>query len=118
MKGIVSCSLAVMALSVGPLAHAQSAIHVAAADNTRVVALVPAGVSAEEACRGFRDLSECSAALHVAQNLNIPFMELRYRLIAGQSLTNAIHALAPTVDPRREAERAERQARADLAAQG
>lgn len=92
--------------------------HAGAAANTRLAALVPAGVTPEDACRGFKDLSECSAALHVAQNLNIPFADLKDRVTSGQSLGTAIHALKPKADSRREAQRAEEQAREDLRSQG
>jgi hypothetical protein len=90
----------------------------AAIGNTRLAALVPAGLSPEDACRGFRDLSDCSAALHVSQNLNIPFADLKDRVTAGQALGTAIHALKPTADARREAKRAEEQAREDLRSPG
>jgi hypothetical protein len=90
----------------------------AASGNTRLAALVPAGLTPEDACRGFKDLSECSAALHVAQNLDIPFADLKDRVTAGQSLGTAIHALKPKADSRREAERATEQAREDLRTQG
>jgi len=89
-----------------------------AAGNTRLAALVPSGLTPEDACRGFKDLSECSAALHVAQNLNIPFADLKDRMTSGQSLGTAIHALKPKADSRHEAQRAEEQARQDLRTQG
>lgn len=89
-----------------------------AAGNTRLAALVPAGLTPEDACRGFKDLSECSAALHVAQNLDISFADLKDRVTAGQSLGSAIHKLKPKADSRREAERATEQARQDLRTQG
>jgi hypothetical protein len=90
----------------------------AASGNTRLAALVPAGLTPEDACRGFKDLSECSAALHVAQNLNIPFADLKDRMTSGQSLGTAIHALKPKADSRHEVQRAEEQARQDLHSQG
>lgn len=89
-----------------------------ASGNTRLAALVPAGLTPEDACRGFKDLAECSAALHVAQNLNIPFADLKDRVTSGQSLGAAIRALKPRADARHEAQRAEEQAREDLHSQG
>jgi hypothetical protein len=86
--------------------------------NTRLAALVPAGLTPEDACRGFQDLNECSASLHVAQNLNIPFADLKDRVTSGQSLGSAIHALKPKADSKREAQRAEEQAREDLRTTG
>lgn len=90
----------------------------AASGNTRLAALVPAGLTPEDACRGFRDLSECSATLHVAQNLNIPFADLKDRVTSGQPLGTAIHSLKPKADSKREAQRAEEQAREDLRTAG
>lgn len=145
MKSIVFALLGAIAVCVAPIAYGQSGpqpqmqpapqtepsppppadppvasdTHASAASgNTRLAALVPAGVTPEDACRGFKDLSDCSAALHVAQNLNIPFADLKDRVTAGQSLTTAIHALKPKADSRREAQRAEEQAREDLRSTG
>jgi len=136
MKHIVISLLAASAVSLASLALAQqqqpapaapaaadppamaATTAAAASGNTRLAALVPAGLTPEDACRGFKDLSECSAALHVAQNLDIPFADLKDRVTAGQSLGTAIHALKPKADSRREAERATEQAREDLRTQG
>jgi hypothetical protein len=89
-----------------------------ATTNTRVAALVPSGMSPAEACKGFRDLGECSAALHVSQNLNVPFAEVKDKMTSGQSLGAAIHALKPKADAQREARRALEQALEDLRSQG
>ena len=125
MKGIALPLLLAAAFLLATPAYAQVTttamtghLHTAAADNTRLAALVPAGLSPEDACRGFGDLGACSAALHAAQNLNIPFADLKDRLTSGQSLATVIHAFKPRVDSHREAQRAEKQAREDLAAQG
>lgn len=82
--------------------------------NTRLAALVPAGMTTREACAGFRDVSECSAALHVAQNLNIAFPDVRERVIGGQTLEVAVHALKPSANAHIEVHRAEQQASEDL----
>ena len=144
MKRIAFPLLAAIAVSLAPLAYAQPAPQpemqaapktepmpapapdpaaadthaTAAAGNTRLAALVPAGLTPEDACRGFKDLSECSAALHVAQNLNVSFADLKDRVTSGQSLGTAIHSLKPKADSRREAQRAEEQAREDLRTTG
>lgn len=104
--------------STDPPAAAQMPPASPASANTRLAALVPTGLTPEDACRGFKDLGECSAALHVAQNLNIPFADLKDRMTSGQSLGTAIRALKPKADSRREVERAEEQARQDLRSQG
>lgn len=104
--------------SADPPAMAETQPASPASGNTRLAALVPAGLTPEDACRGFKDLGECSTALHVAQNLNIPFADLKDRMTSGQSLGTAIHAFKPKADPRREVQRAEEQARQDLRSQG
>ena len=104
--------------SADPPAEAQTQAASSASANTRLAALVPAGLTPEDACRGFKDLGECAAALHAAQNLNIPFADLKDRMSSGQSLGTAIHALKPKADSRHEVQRAEEQARLDLRAQG
>lgn len=145
MKRIAFPLMAAIAVSLAPLAFAQPAAQpqmqpapqsepmpapapdpaaadthgsAAASGNTRLAALVPAGLTPEDACRGFKGLSECSAALHVAQNLNISFADLKDRVTSGQSLGTAIHALKPKADSKREAQRAEEQAREDLRTTG
>ena len=145
MKRIAFPLVAAIAVSLAPLAFAQPApqpqmqpapqsepmpapaadpaaadthASTAASGNTRLAALVPAGLTPEDACRGFKGLSECSAALHVAQNLNIPFADLKDRVTSGQSLGTAIHSLKPKADSKREAQRAEEQAREDLRTTG
>ncbi|HWZ62942.1 MAG TPA: hypothetical protein VNX02_07970 [Steroidobacteraceae bacterium] len=96
----------------------RSAITDEVAANTRVASLVPAGMSTKDACIGFQNMAECSAALHAAANLNVPFGDLKSRMIGGMTLLATIHALKPKADARREAQRAEQQANADLRASG
>ncbi len=64
--------------------------------STRLAPLLPAGMTFDQASAGFRNTGQFVAALHVARNLNIPFTELRARMIAGgESLGEAIHGLRP-----------------------
>lgn len=50
------------------------------------------------AATGFRNEGQFVAALLVAKNLNIPFIELKDRMTAGESLGAAIHAVKPDLD--------------------
>jgi hypothetical protein len=77
-------------------------------------ALVPADMSATEACDGFKSMTECAAALHAAQNVGIPFKDLKTRMTGGETLGAAIHDLKPGADVQSEVSRAEEQARADV----
>ncbi len=136
MKGTITLLSVVAALSLAPLslagANPSSTVQPAPAaepasaaqpradasdpvsGNTRLAALVPAGMTTREACMGFKDVSECSAALHVAQNLNIAFPDVRERVVGGQTLEAAVHALKPSANAHIEVHRAEQQASEDL----
>jgi len=67
-----------------PAATAQSSTSTTG-QSTRLAAIVPAGMSAQEACAGFRSVEECVATLHVSQNLSIPFPDLKSKVTGVQS---------------------------------
>lgn len=90
----------------------------AAAEGTHLAALLPQGMSQKEACEGIKTTDECAAMLHAAQNLNIPFADLKSHVTGGEQLEGAIHACKPDADAAAEARRAEQQARSDLNPQG
>jgi hypothetical protein len=90
----------------------------AATSNTHLAALVPQGMSSEEACRGFSSATDCALVLHIAQNLNISFADLKGKLASGQSLTAALSTMKPGVDPQAEITKAEAQARSDMTGPG
>ena len=76
--------------------------------------LVPAGMTTQEACTGFKSVKDCAAALHASQNLNIPFADLKGKVTGGQRLGTAIHSLKPEANARAEVKRAEGQAQGDV----
>ena len=90
--------------------------------NTKLAAnlqkLLPSGMSAQQACTGFRNLGSCVAAVHVAHNLDIPFADLKPRVTGSSALTlgKAIHATRPDADAKKETRKAEDEARDDLRA--
>ena len=84
--------------------------------SSRFAELVPADMSATEACSGFESMTECAAALHAAKNTGIPFKDLKTRMSGGEKLGPAIHDLKPGADVRAEVSRAEEQAQADVRA--
>ena len=64
--------------------------------SARLTPLLPAGMTFDQASYGFRNSGQFVAALHVAKDLNIPFSDLRARMIAGgESLGEAIRELRP-----------------------
>ena len=91
---------------------AQSSI--SASQNTRLAAIVPAGMSTQEACSGFKSTAECAATLHASQNLGLSFSELKSKVTGGQKLSAAIKDLKPDANVRAEVRKAEQQAREDI----
>ena len=81
--------------------------------STRLAAIVPSGMSAQEACTGFRSVEECAATLHLSQNLGIPFPDLKSKVTGGAKLGAAIHQLKPDANVKAELRKAEEQARSD-----
>jgi hypothetical protein len=73
--------------------------------------LLPAGTDVQAAASGFKNLGEFVAAVHVSNNLGIPFADLKTKLLAGDSLGSAIQTLKPEADAQVEARKA--RARAD-----
>ena len=117
MAAIAALGLVGSAQAAGPEDPDPTAIAPAgtsAAQNTRLAALVPAGMSATEACAGFRSTDECAATLHAAQNLGISFTDLKSKVTGGQKLGAAIKELKPDANVTAEVRKAEEQARADV----
>ena len=95
-------------------------------------AILPPKTKLEDACSGFRQLSECVAALHVSHNLKIKFNCLKWEVTGTQpvkgnipacsapeggkpvSLSKAIQTLKPDADAKAEAKSAERRAQEDI----
>ncbi len=90
------------------------------------------GMSAEQACSGFKNLGQCVAAAHVSKNLGINFACLKADMTGtaassgtscgtsantnskSMSLGQAIQTLSPTVNSKSEAKKANKQAQQDL----
>lgn len=84
----------------------------------RLQPLLPAGMTLQNAAQGFRNVGQFVAALHVSQNLNIPFAQLKAEMTGTDhdSLGQAIHELQPNVDAKAAAKTAAQEARADIKA--
>ncbi len=89
------------------------------------------GMSAQDACGGFKNLGQCIAAAHVSRNLGVNFACLKADMTGttatgtscgtstntsskGMSLGQAIQNLSPTVNSKSEAKKANKQAQQDL----
>ena len=95
-------------------------------------AILPQKMKLDDACTGFRQLTECVASLHVSHNLKIKFNCLKWDVTGIQpvkgnvsactapdggkqlSLSKAIQALKPDADAKAEAKSAERRAQEDI----
>ncbi len=84
--------------------------------NSKLQALLPAGTTVRSAAGGFKNLGQFVAAVHVSHNLNIPFDQLKAKMVGSPSLSlgKAIQELKPGVNAKAEAHKAEREAKDDM----
>lgn len=81
----------------------------------KVTAMLPPGMTLNQAARGFKNQGQFIAALHASQRTGIPFADLRRAMVLHhESLGQAIHSLRPSASGTREAEHAEHEADHDL----
>ncbi len=82
---------------------------------SKVQTMLPSGMTLNQASQGFKNQGQFIAALHVSQNLNIPFRQLRQQMVVEhKSLGQSIQTLRGTTDAERAADKAQRQANADI----
>jgi len=87
---------------------------------SKVESMLPAGENLKTAASGFKNGGQFLAALHASKDLGIPFDQLKAKMMGSNSpmsLGQAIHALKPNVtekDADNEADKAEKEARADV----
>jgi hypothetical protein len=83
----------------------------------KVASRLPAGTDLMAAAAGFKNLGQFVAAANVSNNLQIPFAELKAKMVTGgMSLGQAIQAVRPlTASPTIEVQRAEYDARGMIA---
>ena len=81
----------------------------------RLQALLPGDMSVEQAAHGFASQDDFVATVHASRNLGVSFRDLKARIVTDEmDLGQAIHALKPKANVRRELKRARKQAEADL----
>jgi hypothetical protein len=82
---------------------------------SRLKAMLPAGMTLDQAALGFRNQGQFIAALHVSQNLGIPFPSLKTDMVdKHMSLGQSIQALKPTANAPTAAKTGEDEAEHDL----
>jgi hypothetical protein len=81
----------------------------------KLTPMLPKGMTLQTAAAGFKNQGQFIAALHVSQNLNIPFAQLKSAMTGThhESLGQAIHELRPTADSAKAAKHAETEAAED-----
>jgi len=91
-------------------------------DNThlagRLQTMLPAGQTTEGTATGFKNTGQFVAAVHAANNLSIPFDQLKAKMTGSEklSLGKSIQQLKPDADSKAEEKKAKKQAQADLEA--
>jgi hypothetical protein len=80
---------------------------------SKLSAMLPAGMSAQDAATGFKNVREFAEAVHVAHDMNIPFDQIKTKVSSGVSLDQAVKDLKPGVD-KSELKRAKDEAKDDL----
>ncbi len=78
---------------------------------------LPEGSDLKTEAEGFKNLGHFVAAVHVSKNLNVSFADLKAKMMAGDSLGQAIHALKPEVDSTKVADDALKQAGTEVTMQ-
>lgn len=63
--------------------------------SSRASTLLPPGSSVTSAATGFHDENQFLSTAQASHNLNLPFEDMKDRVTAGQSLSDAIHAMKP-----------------------
>jgi hypothetical protein len=81
-----------------------------------VTPLLPSGMTLADAAKGFHSEEQFLAALHAAKDLKVSFASLKAELLGSprDSLSQAIHDVAPTVDANAAAKTAAGEAHTDI----
>jgi hypothetical protein len=84
--------------------------------SSKLQGLLPAGTNLQDAASGFDHLGQFVSAVHVSHNLDIPFDQLKSKLVgpSAVSLGEAIHQLRPEANAKQEATKANKQALEDM----
>ena len=84
---------------------------------SKIQPLLPSGTNPQAAENGFKSLGEFVASVHVAHNLNLPFDQLKNKVVGRESLGKAIHQLNPSLsrkDTKEAIKKARQEAKNDI----
>ncbi len=84
--------------------------------SAKLQAMLPADLGPQQACAGFKTLEQCVTAIHLAQNLKLPFADLKAKTTGKGSvgLQKAIEQMAASTNAKDEVKKAKKQAGEDL----
>lgn len=84
--------------------------------SAKLQGMLPAELTPQQACAGFRTLEQCVTAIHLAQNLKLSFPDLKAKTTGKGSvdLRKAIQQMAANADAKDEYKKAKKQASEDL----
>jgi len=100
-----------------PLAKAAMISPSAPKLQSRLKPLLNEGADLNRAAEGFGDAEQFAAVAHAARNTEIPFVLLKHRVLTEhKTLTAAIRELKPDINAPIEANRAQAEAKSDIAA--
>jgi hypothetical protein len=78
--------------------------------------MLPADLTPQQACAGFKTLEQCVTAIHLAQNLKLPFADLKAKTTGKGSvgLQKTIEQMAASANAKDELKKAKKQAGEDM----
>jgi hypothetical protein len=84
--------------------------------SARLQDMLPADMRPQQACTGFKTLEQCVTAIHLAQNLKLPFPDLKAKTTGKGSvgLRKAIEQMAANANAKDELKKAKKQAADDM----
>jgi hypothetical protein len=94
----------------------EQVLHDDARLSAKLQEMLPEDLSPEKACAGFKTLEQCVTAIHLAQNLKLPFADLKAKTTGKGSvgLQKTIEQMAANANAKDELKKAKKQAADDM----
>lgn len=79
-------------------------------------AMLPADVTPQQACSGFKTLEQCVVTIHTSQNLNLNFADLKAKITGKHSISleKSVEQMAAQANAKEEVKKAKKQASEDM----
>lgn len=91
-------------------------LHDSPALSAKLKEMLPEDLSPEQACAGFKTVEQCVTAVHLAQNVKVPFPDLKAKTTGKGSvgMQKAIEQMAASANAKDEMKKAKKQASEDM----